>query len=759
MATPAKVTASNHLPGTGDDRFQVYSKQFNDLVDQLTDGTADLTVEDAAVTGNLTVTGTSTFNGAITLGDAAADSLTVTATTTYSEPINYDSATTITAFATGGQASATALTAEINNITTVATAGDSVKLPAAVAGKHVHIKNSGATALDIFPATSDSIDALAVNLAIRIQPGSSVDFYAKDAIVWESNIDQSFTLVAPTTNLGQLELKAANSAGNTVTTITNASQAAARTYTIPDAGANANFVMDQGSNTLTFGATSTFTIDSDTTDHTAGNVMSIDLGVNSASVNAINISSDVKTALSAAEIVRSINIDTNALAADADTSGVTGIEITASTISTSRADVKGIKITTDGTMDAADTIYGVEVQMDNTSTAGSTTAGVFVNSNMTVNNASEEHYGVLVDLRDTVNTLSRTLAAFGTLLEDDSKGLYIDAATVDHAAGNLIDVDADAKDIASGSLKGANINIDETVAGTNGTSILGTDIAITGFSTGRADIIGQRVVFDGTKDGGDTTKGITVNADSLTINHASETFTGIEVDASGLTNTASTSIEGINIAMPAVGTGTAAVGATITMNASTEMAISTNAEIRCVEVSSATSLITSMSTPTVGTGFDGAAVAKWIPYGTFGVSGPKVTEFIFDLTNLVNSTTADDIIGESATANCNYGQITAAIHGTVFAMEITCLETPAGGDPDIDFYSATEATGTENALVTDLTETLLLARTASWAINDYRSVVTALPAANDYLYLAVGSAGGAPGTYTAGKFKIRFYGV
>ena len=267
------------------------------------------------------------------------------------------------------------------------------------------------------------------------------------------------------------------------------------------------------------------------------------------------------------------------------------------------------------------------------------------------------------------------------------------------------------------------------------------------------------VVFDGKKDGGDTTKGITVNADSLTINHASETFTGIEVDASGLTNTASTSIEGINIAMPAVGTGTAAVGATITMNASTEMAISTNAEIRCVEVSSATSLITSMSTPTVGTGFDGAAVAKWIPYGTFGVSGPKVTEFIFDLTNLVNSTTADDIIGESATANCNYGQITAAIHGTVFAMEITCLETPAGGDPDIDFYSATEATGTENALVTDLTETLLLARTASWAINDYRSVVTALPAANDYLYLAVGSAGGAPGTYTAGKFKIRFYGV
>lgn len=182
-------------------------------------------------------------------------------------------------------------------------------------------------------------------------------------------------------------------------------------------------------------------------------------------------------------------------------------------------------------------------------------------------------------------------------------------------------------------------------------------------------------------------------------------------------------------------------------------------ELSTPKISHTASLIISMATPTVGTGFDGALVTKWIPYGTFGVSGPKVTEFIFDLTNLVNSTTASDIIGETATANCNFGQITEAIHGTVFAMEIICLETPAGGDPDIDFYSATEATGTENNLVTGLTETLLLARGASWAIDDRKSVVTALPIANQYLYLAVGSAGGAPGTYSAGKFKIKFYGV
>lgn len=239
-----------------------------DVVNGLTGGTGDASVDDLAVAddatiaGDLTVTGTSTFNGAIVLGDAAADSLTITATTTYGEPINYDNATAITAFATGGQASATALTAEINNVTVCATAGDSVKLPAAVAGKHIYVKNSGAAALDIFPASADSIDALAINLAVRIQPGSAINFYAKDAIVWESDRDQSLTLVAPTTNTGQLEIKAADSAGNFVTTIVNASQAASRTYTIPDAGANASFVQTEGSQTIngvkTFGSAPIF---------------------------------------------------------------------------------------------------------------------------------------------------------------------------------------------------------------------------------------------------------------------------------------------------------------------------------------------------------------------------------------------------------------------------------------------------------------------------------------------------------------------
>lgn len=52
-----------------------------------------------------------------------------------------------------------------------------------------------------------------------------------------------------TASKGSLLISATASAGDTVTEITNASQAGARTYTIPDAGASANFLMSAGAQT------------------------------------------------------------------------------------------------------------------------------------------------------------------------------------------------------------------------------------------------------------------------------------------------------------------------------------------------------------------------------------------------------------------------------------------------------------------------------------------------------------------------------
>ena len=64
--------------------------------------------------------------------------------------------------------------------------------------------------------------------------------------------------IFPTTALkGKIAITAADSAGDTTTTIVNASQSGARTYTIPDAGASSSFVMLAGAQTLTGAKTMT----------------------------------------------------------------------------------------------------------------------------------------------------------------------------------------------------------------------------------------------------------------------------------------------------------------------------------------------------------------------------------------------------------------------------------------------------------------------------------------------------------------------
>jgi hypothetical protein len=84
------------------------------------------------------------------------------------------------------------------------------------------------------------------------------------------------------------------------------------------------------------------------------------------------------------------------------------------------------------------------------------------------------------------------------------------------------------------------------------------------------------------------------------------------------------------------------------------------------------------------------------------------------------------------------------------------LEAPAGGEPDIDLYSATESTGTEDAAITGLVETALLLTGADWTIDLVRAL-TDIPADVEYLYL-VGSGAGTDAIYTAGKFLIELFG-
>lgn len=124
----------------------------------------------AAAASHVLTEGAQTINGVKTLG---------------SMPL-LKAANAITAFATGGQASATALTSTINSITVCATAADSVKLPTATAGSIIQVSNLGAQYANIYPATGDLIDALAANAAISIPVGGSLFFTCAVTGSWKS---------------------------------------------------------------------------------------------------------------------------------------------------------------------------------------------------------------------------------------------------------------------------------------------------------------------------------------------------------------------------------------------------------------------------------------------------------------------------------------------------------------------------------------------------------------------------------------------
>ena len=136
------------------------------------------------------------------------------------------------------------------------------------------------------------------------------------------------------------------------------------------------------------------------------------------------------------------------------------------------------------------------------------------------------------------------------------------------------------------------------------------------------------------------------------------------------------------------------------------------------------------------------------------VGGIITTRILIDLTGL-RSTGSGDIIGVNGTALvCHIGQITAARNGTILTGSMECFEAPAGGYPDINIHSATEGTGVEDGAISGLAETLLV--DAGDATLGSKVYFTAVPAADEFLYLTTGAATDAD--YTAGKLFIQLMG-
>jgi hypothetical protein len=113
---------------------------------------------------------------------------------------------TITAFATGGQGSATALAKDRNFITVCATAGDSAKLPVSVAGMSVYVHNSGAAAAQIFGAGTDTINGIATATGVPLPTGRGAWFFCNAAGTWfspdlaDAMLGAKYSAAANTTN-------------------------------------------------------------------------------------------------------------------------------------------------------------------------------------------------------------------------------------------------------------------------------------------------------------------------------------------------------------------------------------------------------------------------------------------------------------------------------------------------------------------------------------------------------------------------------
>lgn len=104
-----------------------------------------------------------------------------------SSPTLYSLESGITAFATGGQTSATQLSSEYNIVATVATAADSVKLPilsSDLIGLRVVVANDGANSTNVFPSLGQDASA-GTNTAVAVAAAARAEFVAKSATAWE----------------------------------------------------------------------------------------------------------------------------------------------------------------------------------------------------------------------------------------------------------------------------------------------------------------------------------------------------------------------------------------------------------------------------------------------------------------------------------------------------------------------------------------------------------------------------------------------
>jgi len=152
-----------------------------------------------------------------------------------------------------------------------------------------------------------------------------------------------------------------------------------------------------------------------------------------------------------------------------------------------------------------------------------------------------------------------------------------------------------------------------------------------------------------------------------------------------------------------------------------------------------------------GAGAIGTGVAPTTRH--YSIDGEIITDIKVDLTGLASVAKADDVIGLSTGGAAYIGRNVVATNGVIFKIELICVETPAGGDNDVNVVA---------------NESALLAYDGAggttYGVNGgdavagqvVQNMVQGLTAGH-YLYLTAGT-GDKAAAYTAGQFIIRLHG-
>lgn len=137
----------------------------------------------------------------------------------------------ITAFATGGQTSATALSAtkNLHRVSVCATINDSVKLPAALVGQAHYVRNDGAAACQVFGQATETINGVASATGISQGIGMGVWYVCTTAGAWTSS--PVSTITASLDFRGSIAQAAVMDVGTVGLVQTKRTDTAATTYT------------------------------------------------------------------------------------------------------------------------------------------------------------------------------------------------------------------------------------------------------------------------------------------------------------------------------------------------------------------------------------------------------------------------------------------------------------------------------------------------------------------------------------------------